>query len=100
MQRACTSKKEMLAITLEEFNQASKALHLLPTINEKGTLILLLTKILVQKYVAFPRKLTLFSNQVFPVPKTTRIRRDPTDDEPAQRRRRRPKSNQKELDLH
>lgn len=46
LQKACSSVREMQAITPQEIEKAAKQLPLLRQINEKGLLVLMLSKIL------------------------------------------------------
>lgn len=89
----------MHTITIDEIVNASKQLHLLRTINEKGLLVLMLSKILHQKFIIFPRELALFVNDMFPVEKKPKVRRTKNEDESRPFGRRRPKKI-KDIDLN
>jgi hypothetical protein len=67
LQKACTSAREMEAITLVEIAQASDHLPLLTKINDKGLLVLMLAKIISEKFAALPRALALLLAGMFPV---------------------------------
>jgi hypothetical protein len=75
LQTACKSKKDLKAIGLEAVDQASKHMHLLPRLNDKGLLILMVAKILLQKFAEFPQILRLFMAEMSPVERAPRVRR-------------------------
>ncbi len=83
----------MQAITIEEMRDACGQIHRLTHLNEKGLLILMLAKILHEMFMDFPRQLSLFISEMFPIDKKPRVRRNKDDDEDRPIRRRRPKKN-------
>jgi hypothetical protein len=70
----------MQALAIEEIQDAVKQMPLLNKINDKGLLILMLAKILHEKYVSFPRMLTVLLNEMFPIEKLVKVRRSKEDD--------------------
>ena len=59
----------------------------------------MLSKILHEKFIIFPRELTLFLNDMFPIEKKPRVRRMRNEDESRPFGRRRPKKI-KDIDLN
>lgn len=76
LQTACKSKKDMEAITLDALTQASNHMPLLIKLNDKGLLILMIAKILAQKFAEFPQVLKLFQAELFPVERPVKVRRE------------------------
>jgi hypothetical protein len=71
--------------------KAGRNMHLLSTLSERGLLVLMLSKMLYEKYMLFPKELALFVADMFPVEKKPRVRRHRDDDDSRPFRRRRPK---------
>ncbi len=99
LQTACKSKKDMEAITLDSLKQASEHMPLLTKLNDKGLLILMIAKILAQKFVDFPQSLKLFQAELFPVERVVRVRREQNEEGERRPRKRRVRNN-RDVDLN
>jgi hypothetical protein len=90
LQAACKSKESMEGIELAQIAEASKHMSLLPRLNDKGLLILIIAKLLYHKFTQFPRVLRLFQAALVPVDKPTRMKRARAENGERRRRKRRP----------
>lgn len=99
LQTASKSKKDMGAITLDALAQASDHMSLLTKLNDKGLLILMIAKIIAQKFVEFPQVLKLFQAELFPVERPVRVRRE-LNEEGEKRRRKRRVRQARDVDLN